>query len=267
MLLSLSPLPAGLPFAALPAQAKLLTRARALLLPPSTLPVADLRAEKQRWAELALLQRARRMGLPALAWGNGAALLGRAASGVVEYRELGGSLSGEFCLRAAGMCAREWRDDVPAIWTLGPSLALIEPQPAPELLLSLLEALPAPLGLPASPLEAIGGPEALRSTLTDFYAACRADPLLSPTFARVSDWEAHLSRAQRFWETLLGEGGAQPWRGHLGRIHAPLGISGAQLERWLTLFERSAHRCLSPQGAALLSTRARAMRQRLGART
>lgn len=283
-------MPTSTGLSAVPATPAALSQARALLVPPDSLPVALLEGQPERWTQLALLRRARASGLPILAWGNGAALLGRSAGGQVAQRRVAGPwhwqaeplwaagtlhLEGEVCLSAREMQVLASVDGCPALWQLGQQglgqqslgqqdLGLIDPQPSAAHLALLLERLPEPLRLSATPLEAIGGPEPLRLVLHDFYAQCRLDPLLAPTFAQVHDWPSHLARVQRFWETMLGEGGTQPWRGNLNHIHAPLRVSGAQLDRWLELFGASARRHLDAVGAELLVARATAMRERLG---
>ncbi|ANE44928.1 hypothetical protein SU48_10335 [Deinococcus puniceus] len=121
---------------------------------------------------------------------------------------------------------------------------------------------------PATPLESIGGEAVLRPLLADFYAQARADGVLGPVFAaHVSDWEAHLEAVTAFWVTMLGGGtelGSQRWRGNLNHIHAPLGVRGVHLARWLALFRTAAEAHLPPDAAQVLISRAEAMGQRLG---
>ncbi len=286
MLLTLSPLPAEFGLVAEPVRVgalatahtavSQLATAQALLLPPDDWPVADLQDQPLRWEHLKLIQRARLAGLPLLAWGSGAALLGRAAGGQIATRHIQGPLqldqappydlhvTGEVCLYAPNMQVLAAVSGVPAYWTLPQATALIDPHPQPQTLRSLLDQLPAPLRLPASALEAIGGSEALALMLHDFYAQCRHDPLLAPTFAQVSNWPEHMKQVQRFWETMLGGGEDKPWRGNLNHIHAPLQVSGEQLGRWLTLFTGSAERHLSAQGAELIVAKAQQMGAKLG---
>ena len=81
-----------------------------------------------------------------------------------------------------------------------------------------------------------------------FYAKVRRDELLGPVFdARVSDWDAHLARMCLFWSSVaLGSGAYQ---GSPMRVHAPLPVDARHFDRWLSLFEETAHE-ICPAAAA-----------------
>jgi truncated hemoglobin YjbI len=51
-----------------------------------------------------------------------------------------------------------------------------------------------------------------------FYARVRRDPLLSPVFARVKDWDSHLARLGDFWSSVVlmsGRYHGQPMLAHM----------------------------------------------------
>lgn len=78
--------------------------------------------------------------------------------------------------------------------------------------------------------------EQLKEIVDHFYARVRQDPLIGPIFeerAKV-DWEEHLPKIQRFWETLLF--GAESYHGRPFPPHFQLNLGREHFERWLTLF-------------------------------
>lgn len=85
-----------------------------------------------------------------------------------------------------------------------------------------------------SPFDRIGGREAVRLIVVDFYARVATDPLLRPLFPE--DLEPGIERQQRFMEQWLG--GAPLFseaHGHpmLRRRHFPFVIGSAHALRWL----------------------------------
>jgi len=89
-----------------------------------------------------------------------------------------------------------------------------------------------------------------------FYDRVRADALLGPVFAaRISDWEPHLRQMFAFWSSVAlmsGQYHGQPMRKHL-----PLPVDGRHFDRWLALFEATAHEICPPVAATHFIDRAR----------
>ncbi|GAA5532945.1 group III truncated hemoglobin [Deinococcus aluminii] len=262
-LLTTAPL-SGFGVEAVEASPEALPSAAGLLVPHDGEPVADVRHRPDRWALLMLLSGAVRRGVPVLAWGTGAALVGRVLGARVRPGE--GEGAAEWAEAPRGATVERWRGDMPLLWRVGNVTAWAD-VPLPEelragFLTSLAQTGPR---APGSPLEAVGGEIALRVMLAAFYTRAREDELLGPVFAaHVEDWDAHLDRVTAFWVTLLGGGAA--WRGNLNTVHTGLGIRGIHLTRWLALFREAAGQSLGPEAAAVLTTRAEAMGARLAQR-
>lgn len=90
-----------------------------------------------------------------------------------------------------------------------------------------------------------------------FYDRVRADPVLAPLFAaRLSDadWGPHLAKMKRFWSSLALMTG--DYHGRPMQAHLPLPVSGADFDRWLSLFRETATELCTPPGAALLIDKA-----------
>jgi hemoglobin len=81
-----------------------------------------------------------------------------------------------------------------------------------------------------------------------FYDRVRADPLLGPIFdARIKDWEPHLQQMCAFWSSvalMTGRYHGQPMQKHL-----PLPVDARHFDRWLALFEATAHDLCPPKAA------------------
>lgn len=88
----------------------------------------------------------------------------------------------------------------------------------------------------------------IRRLVHGFYARVREDALLAPVFAaHITDWEPHLERMCAFWSSvalLTGRYHGRPMQKHL-----PLPVDAAHFDRWLQLFEETAH-ALCPPAAA-----------------
>ncbi|GAA5514693.1 hypothetical protein Dcar01_03449 [Deinococcus carri] len=271
-LLSTPPLPDFGP-GVRPATLEQVPEAAGLLVPHDGEPVADVRGRPDRWAQLTLVANAVRREVPTLAWGMGAALVGRVlGAGIRQGGQGAGTgqaeagLAREWAEVPRGAQVETWWGEVPLLWRAGSVTAwagVALPGPLRDAFLASLAG--AQPRRPGSPLEAVGGEAALRAMLADFYARARADALLGPVFAaHVSDWNTHLDRVTAFWVTMLG--GGATWRGNLNHVHAGLGLRGAHLTRWLELFGEAARVHLPPAAAALLVSRAGAMGARLGQR-
>jgi hemoglobin len=103
---------------------------------------------------------------------------------------------------------------------------------------------------------------AIDRLVDSFYARVRADRLLEPVFAdRITDWAVHLERMGLFWRSvLLGQSGYRPERGSPRMLHARLDrATQAHYDRWLELFEETAHEVFEPPAADLVAARARRM--------
>lgn len=97
--------------------------------------------------------------------------------------------------------------------------------------------------------------EMIAELVATFYARVRQDPLLSPVFKRVKDWNAHLSRLRDFWSSVVlmsGRYHGQPMLAHLS-----LPIDPQHFDRWLALFEQAASDVFPPAAAAHFVEKAR----------
>jgi hemoglobin len=81
-----------------------------------------------------------------------------------------------------------------------------------------------------------------------FYAKVREDRLLGPVFdARIKDWEPHLQRMCAFWSSVALMSGV--YHGRPMEKHVPLPVDARHFDRWLALFEQTAHE-VCPAAAA-----------------
>lgn len=95
-----------------------------------------------------------------------------------------------------------------------------------------------------------------------FYAKVRGDELLGPVFdARVKNWDAHLARMCLFWASVAL--GAGTYEGSPMQVHAPLPVDANHFDRWLDLFEATAHEVCPPVAAEHFIVRARRIAQSL----
>ncbi|PNG27440.1 group III truncated hemoglobin [Methylocella silvestris] len=102
----------------------------------------------------------------------------------------------------------------------------------------------------------------IETLIRAFYTRVRADDLIGPVFAaRIDDWEPHLQKMFAFWSSLMLMTGA--YHGQPMRLHAPLPIDGAHFDRWLRLFEETAHDICPPGAASLFIERARRVAESL----
>jgi len=105
--------------------------------------------------------------------------------------------------------------------------------------------------------------EALIETLVRaFYARVRQDPLLQPIFEqRISDWEPHLDNMFAFWSSLTLQTG--DYHGQPMAKHMPLAVDARHFDRWLALFEETAHELCPPAAAERFIERARRVAESL----
>ena len=93
--------------------------------------------------------------------------------------------------------------------------------------------------------------EMIRSLVHAFYDKVRADPELGPIFAgAISDWGPHLQKMCDFWSSVTLMSGR--YHGRPMPAHAKLeGVGAEHFERWLGLFQETAHQVCPPEAAAL----------------
>lgn len=84
----------------------------------------------------------------------------------------------------------------------------------------------------------IGWP-AVRAVVDDFYERIQRHPTLAQPFAVVTDWEHHKARLTHFWWISLGGDAYAPYRYRIGEKHAPVGVTHALVDDWLSLFRRT----------------------------
>ena len=89
-----------------------------------------------------------------------------------------------------------------------------------------------------------------------FYAKVRDDAVLAPIFeARIRDWEPHLQQMCAFWSSVALMSGR--YHGTPMVKHMPLPVDAAHFDRWLALFEATAHEICPPEAEAHFVERAR----------
>lgn len=100
--------------------------------------------------------------------------------------------------------------------------------------------------------------ESLHAFLIAFYAKVRRDPLIGPVFDHAipeADWPRHLSVIQDFWSSVLLKTGR--YKGNPFGKHQALGnLAPPHFARWLALFEETATKMFSAEGAMILTERA-----------
>jgi hemoglobin len=98
--------------------------------------------------------------------------------------------------------------------------------------------------------------EAMIEQLIDaFYVKVRSDALLGPVFAtRVADWEPHLEQMCLFWSSVALMTGR--YHGTPMVKHIRLAIDADHFDRWLALFEQTAHEVCPPEAEAHFVERA-----------
>ncbi|MGY4286645.1 hemoglobin [Bradyrhizobium sp. LM2.7] len=97
--------------------------------------------------------------------------------------------------------------------------------------------------------------EMIGELVTRFYGRVREDMLLGPVFAKVQDWDEHLTKLRGFWSSVVLMTGR--YHGSPMRAHLPLTLIGDHFDRWLDLFEQTAREACPPAAAALFIDRAR----------
>ncbi len=105
--------------------------------------------------------------------------------------------------------------------------------------------------------------EAMIAGLVDgFYDRVRSDPLLGPVFDdRIDDWGPHLEQMRLFWSSVALMSGA--YHGRPMPKHLPLPVDARHFDRWLELFEATAHDLCPPAAADHFIERARRIAESL----
>jgi hemoglobin len=104
--------------------------------------------------------------------------------------------------------------------------------------------------------ERSGVTEAMIAELVDtFYGRVRQDPLLAPVFARVENWDEHLTKLRAFWSSVVLMSGR--YHGQPMQAHFPLAIESQHFDRWLSLFEQTTSDVCPPAAAAVFMEKAR----------
>jgi len=112
-------------------------------------------------------------------------------------------------------------------------------------------------------VERTGITEAMIERVVDaFYAKVRTDELLAPVFnARIRDWGPHLSRMYAFWSSVILMTGR--YHGSPMAKHMPLPVDADHFDRWLELFEQTAHEICPPEAETHFVERARRIAESL----
>jgi hemoglobin len=89
-----------------------------------------------------------------------------------------------------------------------------------------------------------------------FYDKVRADEVLAPIFdARIHDWAPHLAQMCAFWSSVALMTGR--YHGTPMVKHMPLPVDAGHFDRWLALFEQTAHEICPGEAEAHFVERAR----------
>lgn len=96
--------------------------------------------------------------------------------------------------------------------------------------------------------------DAVAQQIVAFYAKARADDLLGPVFAVITDWPPHIDRITAFWtRTLLGVG---RYEGNPLAEHRKHPLTPQMFERWLALWAETADDLFEAEAAGILKDRA-----------
>lgn len=94
----------------------------------------------------------------------------------------------------------------------------------------------------------------LENLVRTFYATARQDDVIGHLFDGVAEWEQHITTITMFWSSvglLTGRYHGQPVAAHF-----PLPLEPLHFARWLLLFEQTARRVCTPEGADYLIEKA-----------
>jgi hemoglobin len=94
----------------------------------------------------------------------------------------------------------------------------------------------------------------LERLVRSFYATAREDAVIGHLFDHVQDWDTHIAKITTFWSSvalLTGRYHGQPLAAHF-----PLPLEPLHFARWLALFEQTARKTCTPEGADYLMEKA-----------
>ncbi|MGN6286420.1 MAG: group III truncated hemoglobin [Afipia sp.] len=95
-----------------------------------------------------------------------------------------------------------------------------------------------------------------------FYTRVREDDLIGPVFeSRIADWEPHLQQMFAFWSSVTLMTGR--YHGRPMQKHMSLPIDARHFDRWLALFEATAHDLCPPKAAEHFIERAQRIAESL----
>ncbi|MFH1556670.1 MAG: group III truncated hemoglobin [Pseudomonadota bacterium] len=96
----------------------------------------------------------------------------------------------------------------------------------------------------------------IRLLIRTFYSKARDDELIGPIFAAtVKDWEEHIEKITDFWSSVTLR--TRRYDGRPLRPHLMLHLEGEHFDRWLQLFEETAHQLCPDDVADVFIVRAR----------
>ncbi|MCX2697993.1 MULTISPECIES: group III truncated hemoglobin [Ochrobactrum] len=96
----------------------------------------------------------------------------------------------------------------------------------------------------------------IKQLVDTFYGRAREDDVIGPIFKQeVDDWDHHLEQIAEFWSSVILKTGR--YSGRPMPPHLRLGLKGDHFDRWLQLFEQTAHEIFPPEGAVIFIDRAR----------
>ncbi|PST82750.1 globin [Pedobacter yulinensis] len=77
--------------------------------------------------------------------------------------------------------------------------------------------------------------EDIRNLVNTFYGKVQEDDLIGPIFnGRVGDWQVHLEKMYRFWQTVLLD--EYTYNGRPFPPHANMPVNQLHFDRWLSLW-------------------------------
>jgi len=101
--------------------------------------------------------------------------------------------------------------------------------------------------------------------VTSFYAAVREDDLLAPIFAtriKSDEWDTHEDHILSFWSSIFLK--TKQFKGNPMQKHAALnGLTPKHFSHWLSLFQETTQRVLTPEKASLMIEMARSISESL----
>lgn len=98
--------------------------------------------------------------------------------------------------------------------------------------------------------------QSINGLVRTFYDRARQDEVIGPIFnAAVADWDEHIEKISLFWGGIMLRTGK--YHGRPMRPHLMLGLEPAHFDRWLAIFEKTAHELFPADAADAFVFRAR----------